>query len=113
MKVAMYSRNFGLTAALHEYTLHHIRAALAHTLVRVQRVTVRLHDLNGPRGGLDKRCDIHVVIEGAGQVVTTGTDRDLYAAISRAAGRIGRSVSRRVRQKREGRATQVNPEPAE
>ncbi|SMP81911.1 HPF/RaiA family ribosome-associated protein [Noviherbaspirillum suwonense] len=113
MKVAMYSHSFGLTAALHEYTLHQVRNALSHTLAHVQRVTVRLRDLNGARGGLDKRCDIHVVIDGAGPVITTSTDRDLYAAISQAAGRIGRTVSRRVRQQRQGRVVRMVPEPSE
>jgi putative sigma-54 modulation protein len=110
MKVAMYSPCFGLTAALHEYTLRQIRNALAHTVGRVQRVSIRLRDLNGPRGGLDKRCDIHVVIDGAGQVVTTSTDSDLYAAISQAAARIGRSVSRRLRQQRKARSAKMVPE---
>jgi putative sigma-54 modulation protein len=100
MKIAIHCRRFGLTAALQEYTLHQLRSALSHTRAKVRHVTVRLCDLNGPRGGADKHCGIHVVVDGVGQVVTASTDRDLYAAISQAARRIGRGVSRRLRQKR-------------
>lgn len=99
MKIAIHCRRFGLTAALQEYTLHQLRGALAHTRARVRRVTVRLCDLNGPRGGADKRCGIHLVLDGEGQVVTASTDRDLYAAIAQATRRIGRGVARRLKQR--------------
>lgn len=100
MKIAIHCRRFGLTAALQEYTLHQLRGALSHTRARVRHVTVRLCDVNGPRGGTDKHCGIHVVVDGAGQVVTASTDSDLYAAISQAARRIGRGVARRLGQRR-------------
>lgn len=100
MKIAIHCRRFGLTAALQEYTLHQLRLALSHTRAQVRHVTVRLGDLNGPRGGADKRCGIHVVVDGVGQVVTASTDRDLYAAIAQAARRIGRGVARRLSQRR-------------
>lgn len=103
MKIAIHSRNVGLTAALQEYTLHQLCNALSHARERVQRVTVRLHDLNGPRGGADKRCGIHVVIGGVGQVVTASTDRDLYVAIAQAARRVSRGIVRRLGQRRAGR----------
>lgn len=108
MKIAIHSRRFGLTAALQEYTLQQLRSALSHTRARVRHVTVRLGDLNGPRGGADKHCGIHVVVDGVGQVVTTSIDRDLYAAISQAARRIGRGVARRLSQKRMVRPSSVD-----
>lgn len=108
MKIAIHCRHFGLTAALQEYTLHQLRFALSHTRARVRRVSVRLCDLNGPRGGADKRCGIHVVVDGVGQVVTASTDRDLYAAISQAARRVGRGVARRLNQRREARPASSN-----
>ena len=103
MRIAIHCRRFGLTAALQEYTLHQLRLALSHTRAQVRHVTVRLCDLNGPRGGADKRCGIHVVVDGVGQVVTASTDRDLYSAISQAARRIGRGVARRLSQRRRAR----------
>jgi ribosome-associated translation inhibitor RaiA len=108
MKIAIHSRRFGLTAALQEYTLHQLRSALSHTRTRVRYVTVRLCDVNGPRGGADKHCGIHVVVDGVGQVVTTSTDRDLYAAIAQAARRISRGVARRLSQRRTVRSSTLH-----
>lgn len=101
MRIAIHSPSFNLTAALQEHTFERLRLALSHAGHRVRRVTVRLRDLNGPRGGIDKQCGIHVAIDGIGDVVVAEKDRDLYAAIARAADRIGRGVTRRIRQKRQ------------
>jgi hypothetical protein len=63
---------------------------------RLRRVDVTLSDLNGPRGGVDKRCLIKVSIDGLRPVVIEDVQSDLYMAIDRAAGRASRTVLRRV-----------------
>ena len=62
----------------------------------VNRVVVRLSDINGPRGGADKRCHIQVVLAGIPDVVVEDTEVDLYTAIDRATDRARRTVFRRV-----------------
>jgi ribosomal subunit interface protein len=108
MKIAIHSPSFNLTAALQAHTIERLRLALAHTRHRVRHVTVRLRDLNGPRGGVDKQCGIHVAIDGVGDVVAAEKDSDLYAAIARAAERIGRGVKRRLSQRRQRPAPDRN-----
>lgn len=63
---------------------------------RVGRVTVHLVDLNGPRGGVDKRCRVVVEVLGHGPVVVEDTNASLTAAIDRAADRVGQAVRRRL-----------------
>lgn len=104
MKIAIHASRFKLSAALQAHTLDRLRLALVHVRHRVRSVTVRLSDLNGPRGGIDKQCGVHVSINGVGDVVAAERDADLYAAIVRAAARIGRSVERRLAQRRQRRA---------
>ena len=96
MKIDTRSRGFALTHALREYTERRLRFALAHAGDHVRRVAVRLHDVNGPRGGNDKRCRIQVTLNGFPTVMIEDTEADLYLAIDRAAERIGRNVIRRV-----------------
>ena len=64
---------------------------------RVQALSVRLKDLNGPRGGRDKLCQITVKLERPRRVIIVeDVDAELEAAVSRAADRAARSVARAV-----------------
>lgn len=96
MKVDVRTQGFPLTAALTEHTERRLRFALKHAADQVQNVTVRLADVNGPRGGIDKRCSVHVVLAGLPDIVTEDTEADMYVAINRAVDRVGRTVLRRV-----------------
>ena len=64
----------------------------------VTRVTVRFSDLNGPKGGEDKRCQLTAAGPRLGQVHLAETHADVYAgldlAIDRLARVIGRSLER-------------------
>ncbi|MBK9019858.1 MAG: hypothetical protein IPL72_07600 [Sulfuritalea sp.] len=42
---------------------------------------MRLSDVNGPRGGIDKRCGIEVRPKGASTIAIDDTEADLYVAI--------------------------------
>ena len=57
---------------------------------------MRLSDINGPRGGADKRCHLQVVLKGLPDVVIEDTEADLYVAIDRATDRAGRTVVRKI-----------------
>ncbi len=63
-----------------------------HSLVPLARV--RLSDINGPRGGVDKRCQVELNTEGAGKVVITALARDWRTALDSAMARAARSLSR-------------------
>ena len=63
-----------------------------HSLVPLARV--RLSDVNGPRGGVDKRCQVELNTEGAGKVVITALARDWRTALDSAMARAARSLAR-------------------
>lgn len=66
----------------------------------MRELHVSLSDINGPRGGRDKRCGILVRIAGGKGVVIEDTETDLYHAIDRASKRVDRAVVRRIEQLR-------------
>jgi len=103
MQIVIQARGFALTTGLREHIERRIRFALDWAKYHVRKVSVRLSDLNGPRGGEDKRCHIHVAIPGGADVVIEDTEADLYVAIDRAADRAGRALARRVERQREHR----------
>jgi CBS domain-containing protein len=62
----------------------------------VERTSVRVEDVNGPRGGVDKRCRIKVVLSGLPSVVVDERQPSLQAALDGAIDRIGRAVREAV-----------------
>lgn len=65
----------------------------------IERVSVRMEDANGPRGGIDQICRIKVVLSGLPGVVVETRDASLEAAIDGALAGAERSV-RRILQRR-------------
>ena len=100
MQIDIQSQGFALTHALREYTERRLQFALTRVGDRIRRVTVRLFDVNGPRGGPDKCCRVRVMLNGLAAVVIEDVEADLYRAIDRAADRIGRTVTRRMAHRR-------------
>lgn len=115
MQIDIQARNFPLTAALRGHVERRLGFALSARDHQIRRVTVRLSDINGPRGGADKCCHIEVGLPRLPSVVIEDTEADLYIAIDRAADRAGRTVARRLARQRDlGRlADQVVAPPIE
>ena len=101
MRIDIQARGFDLTQGLRDHTARRLQFALGWSRHDVRTVTVRLFDINGPRGGEDKRCLIQVAFPGTPNVVIEDTDADLYVAIDRAADRAARAVTRRLERLRE------------
>lgn len=75
--------------------------ALSRLLPRVARVEVRLADINGTRGGVDKQCRVLVTLTHGPAAVVEDLDADLPTLIDRALARAGRAAAKRVQ--RDGR----------
>lgn len=58
----------------------------------VSGVQIRLEDVNGPAGGVDKRCSVEVSVGGAAPMAVTATSRDWQGALELVAGRLRRRV---------------------
>lgn len=91
---------FSLTDALKHHVTKRLRFALARSSHHIKCVVVRLSDINGPRGGHDKHCQIQCVLPGFADVVVEDTAADLYVAINRTAARANRAVAKHIRKRR-------------
>ncbi len=103
MSLEIRAQNIEISDALRTYIDRRLSFALRKFTDRLSRVTVRLADLNGPRGGIDKRCQISADVRISQAVSLQAVDADLYAAIDRAAGRLERSLARSLGRGRESR----------
>ncbi|MGB5472485.1 MAG: HPF/RaiA family ribosome-associated protein [Gammaproteobacteria bacterium] len=101
MQIDIQARQFSLTNALRSHAERRLRFVLTCCGDHIQQVVMRLSDINGPRGGADKRCHLRVVLTGLPDVVVEDTEADLYVAIDRATGRAGRTVGRRLARQRD------------
>lgn len=101
MQVLTQARGFDLTASVREHIERRLHFAFDRARHRVNRISVILSDVNGPRGGEDKRCRIQVSVAGAADVLIDDCQSDLNVAIDRAVDRAGRTVARRLARRRE------------
>jgi len=102
MQIDIQARHLSLTGSLRRYVERRLKFAMKRCDEHIQRLVIRLSDINGPRGGSDKQCHIQVVMAGMPDVVIEDTRTDIYAAIHRALDRAAQVVSRKInrRQKR-------------
>src|SRR5918998_2163446 len=99
--------NYELGDELEQYIERRLRFALGRFAGRIGRVTVRLSDVNGPRGGVDKRCQIVVALVPRGVVMVEGSGDDVFALIARTAKRAGGAVLRERERRRHDRILRV------
>ena len=96
MQIQIRARDFSLTEALQSHAERRLHFALSSFDEHVQRVVMRLSDINGPRGGADKRCQLQVILNGMPDIIIEDTEADLYVAIRRATDRARRTLARRI-----------------
>ena len=107
MQVLFKSRHPQATD-LRDLTERRVRFVLRRLGWLVPRAEVQMSDVNGPRGGIDKRCQVELRTDGAGSVVVASVASDWRTALDDALARAARfllrlwrrsSDSRRMRQR--------------
>ena len=83
-----------------EYLRRKLKRQLGKFTRSVERVSVRIEDLNGDRGGIDKRCRVKVVLRGLPSIVVDEHHHSTRAAMDRALHRTETAVQRSVQRRR-------------
>jgi len=65
----------------------------------IVRVSIRLTDVNGPRGGVDQLCRIKITLKGSRSVVFENQDNSVAGAFGGALTGVERSVNRVLQRK--------------
>ena len=96
-------------AQLRPLAVRRVRLALRRLNWLVPRARVHLSDVNGPRGGIDKRCQVELTTDSTGPVVITSMARDWRSALHSALARAAQALLQTWQRARKARRT---PRPA-
>jgi ribosome-associated translation inhibitor RaiA len=96
MQIDIQAQHFSISDALRAHIERRLCFALSCCVLHIQRIVLRLSDINGPRGGADKRCWIQLTLAGTPDVMIENTEVDLYLAIDRAVHRAKCTVLRKI-----------------
>ena len=97
MQLTIYKTNVDATASLLDYIDTKMSSSLERMADHIDDITIRIADLNGPRGGEDKRCTVSVTLASKQTTLIAETDSCMYKAVDKVCSRLKRSIRRRVR----------------
>lgn len=84
-----------------EYLRRKLGRKLGKFASSIERTSVRLDDVNGPKGGIDKRCRIKVVLSGLPSVLIEEQHHSMQAAMDGAVARTERAVRQALQRRRD------------
>ena len=96
MRISILDRQKGLSQETREFARRRLLFALSRFDSKIDRVSITITDINGPRGGIDKSCLVAVEMRKLANLRVSCEDTDLETSIARAADRARRAVSRAV-----------------
>ena len=103
MRIHIQARGFSVTEALRDQAERRLRFALGSLSGQIRSINMLLDDQNGPRGGIDKRCKLRVVLDAQPAMVIEQQESDVYVAIDRASERASRTLARRLQRATDAR----------
>ena len=112
MFLELKSRGVEVEPSLREHIERRLMFALSRFGSRVSKVSVTLADNNGPKGGIDKSCQIVIRLHGVGEVIAEVVDSEWSIAVDRAMNRIGHNVSRALERLRDFEHEPVSGSPS-
>lgn len=101
MKVALQARKVKDLHIVRWYVNRRMNFVFNQHAQYIHSVQVSLADINGPKGGVDKRCRITVELPKYGTVFVEHVEGDFYAAINRASERASRVIKNKISRRRD------------
>lgn len=96
MQVDVRGRDVIITQGLRAYIERRLAFALGRFASRIRKVVVRVVDLNGPRRGIDTRCQLAICMEPLSTIVIKDRASSVYVAIDSLAGKASNCLRRRL-----------------
>jgi ribosomal subunit interface protein len=101
-------RNVPLTDELKAHADQRLHLALSRFSNRIRSVKVMFEDVNGPKGGPDKKCAVTVKLDAGDELRVEDSNGDLRFIVDGVADRIGRLVAREIERQREASSSKAS-----
>lgn len=100
MQIQVYSRVHPTGVDFHDTLAARLERSLQRMRHGIRRVVLRVDDLNGPKGGVDRACRIEAELVHGGTVRAQARAEHLLAALDRAMQRVVRQLREAARPRR-------------
>lgn len=100
MKLTIRSRQLQLPTATQQEIWRRVYRVFGRVSPWIREVDLTLSDINGPRGGADKRCRLQIRGRGMAEVVVEHVGVEALAAVALAAERAEQVILRRLSRRR-------------
>lgn len=110
MKVELRFEGLAPSVTLRAHVHRRLGLALDRFRDRVQWARVWLRDINGPRGGADKYCQVQVKVKGGSDIILHERQADALSALDIAAGRVMQVLARQLARQRRPERRRPGPE---
>lgn len=94
MEIILIDGSIKTSEAQHDYIMDKVGAAAARLKEVSCTIDVRILDLNGPKGGIDKQCSIVVTPPGQATLRVEEQAADYYAAVDAAAATLKKALAK-------------------
>jgi putative sigma-54 modulation protein len=102
MRIDLHCDGFDETSGMRDYVARRMRFAIGRFRDHIQWARIKVADVNGPRGGSDKRCVVQLRLRNLPDVVFAITQIDVRSAVDEAADRVARVLAQRLRRHQRG-----------
>ncbi len=97
--IDIQAQNFSLTEGIKTHIEQKLEPINQHFGEYINTIHVHVSDQNGPKGGDDKHCLIHIELNKLPTVIIEDNEEDLYTAIDNCCHRAERAVRKSVEKK--------------
>jgi hypothetical protein len=111
MRIDLQCNGVEPPSGLRDYVARRMRFAIGRFRDHIQWARIKVADVNGPRGGVDKRCVVQLRLRNRPDVIFAVTEVEARSAVDRAAQRVAQVLVRRLgRQRQFARVPELAPD---
>lgn len=100
MNIDLQARDFNLTDSHKSQIQQKLKVVLSRFGHKIRLARVVLSDINGPKGGKDKRCAIRIEVNNHKTVVVEEVTENMFESINRCSQRVKRTLTRLLNKRR-------------
>uniref|UniRef100_A0ABX1N726 HPF/RaiA family ribosome-associated protein n=1 Tax=Aromatoleum buckelii TaxID=200254 RepID=A0ABX1N726_9RHOO len=96
MRIDLQCSGLEAPSGLRDYVARRMRFAIGRFRDQIQWARIKVADVNGPRGGADKRCVVQLRLRNCPDVIFSVTGTDARPVVDLAAERVSQVLVRRL-----------------